>query len=145
MICVTLNASSHVARVKSCRGDLPGGALEVVFLAPGAEFTPGENEVGLIGRHTPREIGTMMRIDSLLVQRPVSPEPTISGGTVTINPVPDGTEIEVLDVSGAERMTLITADADDWTETITIADAGEYEIEVRAPGDALPVIRRFIV
>lgn len=137
---VILDANSHVTRVQQARQSAaPAGALEVVFVGSGAVFAPGPSEVGLRGRHTLRAIGEMMRIGGFLEPRPVTMTPSVAGNVVTINPVPLGTVVEVFDLSGGERMTLLTAPSENWTETITLPDAGIYQIEVAAPGDALPV------
>lgn len=139
-IFVTLDMKDHVRRVQALRPGTPPepGALAVVPISPEAVFAPGANEVGLHFGPAIREIGSMMRVGGILRPRPVTPEPTRDGSQITIPPVPEGTVIEVFDLAGGERMALLSADAEGWTQTISLRDTGTYEIEVQAPGDFLP-------
>ncbi|WP_439137543.1 hypothetical protein [Roseicyclus sp.] len=144
---VTLDANDHVRRVQVLRsGASPQpGALLVVLLPSKAVFAPGADEVGLHLSNANREIGTMMRVGGILQPRPVTPEPTWDGSEITIPPVPEGTVIELFDLAGGERMAVLSADAEGWTETVSLPDAGTYEIELQAPGDFLPASLRIMI
>lgn len=83
----------------------------------------------------------------MLVPRPASPAAVWDAGaqTLTVPPVPEGTRVEIHDMAGGELMTTLTADADDWSETITITDSGSYSAEVHVPMPFLPALTSFSI
>lgn len=85
---------------------------------------------------SPSALNTMM-----LVPRPQSPDPVwdADAQTITIPPVPEGTEITLSDQEGGEIMAEWVADADGWTEIIEITDPGSYACEIAVPLPFLPV------
>ncbi len=92
------------------------------------------------------EAGRMMRDENGdFILRPVSPEPTRDGNDITIPPCPVGTRVEVMDVSGDERMLDFVTDTEGWSETYTLADAGRYQVIVTAPFPALQTVTNFEV
>lgn len=85
---------------------------------------------------TPVALSTLATM--MLVPRPASPEVTSDGTTHTVGDCPDGTVIEVHDVSGNERMLLYEVETEGEDVEIELADTGAYRIEIAAPLPALP-------
>ena len=96
---------------------LPEGAFEVDVAIPDADLA-----------------GLMQDAEGALVARPVSPVPVLTGaGEYAVLDCPAGTVIEVHDCLGRELMAAVTAEADGYSETVTLPDRGTYEIIVSAP------------
>lgn len=85
------------------------------------------------------ELAQMMVVGGELYPRPMSPDIQSDGTTHSIMDCPAGTVIEVYDVTGGERLDLITVAVSGTSEVISLPDAGTYSIEVQAPAPALPV------
>jgi len=117
------------------------GPDDVVEMAGQSQILPP----GAIEVTTPLPINALfqfMFVGGLLVQRPASAIPLVAGNVVTISNCPSGTEIEVMDLSGKERMALIICPTDDFDQTVTLPDAGLYEINVTAPSPHVPTRTR---
>jgi len=79
-----------------------------------------------------------MVVGGVLMPRPASPVPTLTGNVATVTGCPASTRIEVMDVSGGELMVTETAGTDGYDTSFTFADPGTYEITVFAPLPHLP-------
>lgn len=77
-------------------------------------------------------------VNGALVERPLSPAVASAGSQHTIAGLQDGTRIDVIDVTGDERLTSIEVVGSDVTEVIDLPDPGTYDIVVSAPLPARP-------
>ena len=91
------------------------------------------------------KLGDMMWNGSQLVPRPNSPMPYLDEGDVVIPACPLGTEIHIFDLVGKERLGIITADTEGFSEVITFPDPGTYDVEVYAPVPYLPTMIRVVL
>lgn len=87
----------------------------------------------------PSELAQLMVVGGELYPRPMSPDIQSDGTTHSIMDCPAGTVIEVYDVTGGERLDLITVAVSGTSEIISLPDTGTYSIEVQGPMPALPV------
>ncbi|MDK3075151.1 hypothetical protein QO034_18850 [Sedimentitalea sp. JM2-8] len=117
--------------------------LKVVPAVP-VPFDPAPGEIGTLVPPSIRGFARLM-VDGagLLVERPQSPEPVVTGNTVDIPPCMSSTVVTIDD--GFEVMVTETAGVDGWTATYTLPDAGAYRVEVVSPLPAVPSIRRLTV
>lgn len=101
-------------------GALPAGATEVVTALP------------------PSVLARMQMVEGAPVPRPAAPAMNSSGNVHTIGPCPVGTVIEVHDLTGGEIAAVHTVAVAGEDVEITLADAGDYRIEVAPPAPVLP-------
>jgi len=119
--------------------EVPSGALRVV-IAPDPAWVAGVGEIGVMDAAQLGELARMRQVGDRLEARASSPLPSLSApGTVTVGPLPSGSQIEVFDLDGSELMGVIDVAIEDDTRTLTFTVPGRYRIEVAAPIPALPV------
>lgn len=80
-----------------------------------------------------------------LVERPQSPDLTQTGTDFTVLDCPNGTVIEILDMSGEEVMARITVDQDGFAQQFALPDPGTYEVTIEAPAPHIPTIRKVVI
>lgn len=121
---IRLDADGQVSHVGAGR-IVPEGAIEV------------DPRVDTLVYHT-----LWMDETGALVARPVSPDVTATETGYVVADCPQGTTIEIVDVSGQETLAVITADAAGFSQAFSLPDAGEYEVTVKAPAPHIATIRR---
>lgn len=99
------------------------------------EWVQPVDEIAVTNLDRLRTLGTLMKSGKELVERPLSPVPTVSGTTIVIPACPAGTRLEIFDKIGMERMLL---DENASAETYNFLDPGVYLAEVEAPEPYLP-------
>lgn len=88
--------------------------------------------------HIPFEHADAYYMDSgALTQRPMSPAPEPEGQGFIIKDVPAGTSVEVFDLLGEEQLYDGVIDTTQ-DVTLSLSDAGVYEVRVSAPLPAYP-------
>ncbi len=71
-------------------------------------------------------------VEGELQPRP-SIAPEVNGSEITIPPLPIGTTVMVFEQFTPEALLNITTEAEGWTETIHLPDAGRYSVDICPP------------
>ena len=106
------------------------------FVSPEPTITPfqaREGEIGVLEPMNISELARSYRVNSLLLKRPLSPQPYQDGNRIIIPSCIAGTKLEVFDISGDEIMGVVITQDDGIDEELEFPSVGDYCIEVTSP------------
>jgi hypothetical protein len=99
----------------------------------GAGFAPSLSDGDLEVEGDPNRFLRHYMVDGVLTPRPMAPEPVAIEGGWEITELPNGTRVEIHDVTGDEVLFSGTTDQDGSRVEFALPDAGVYQVNVDAP------------